>query len=166
MRHPSRIKVSDLLLHVGQTDTIVIEKFSLNLVDNLDLDGVSWELHLQSIDNFTVIATLEKVSCVINDVSDISGVSYKRPVFVDSFMAYFVMSSHDFVSHDEEDSPIFPIDEKNETIDISEMIYQSIVLQEPFVKRTPDEELLYSNVDMDEEDFDDTGIWWTIVFRK
>lgn len=167
MPHPSRIKVSDLLLHVWASDDIIVDWFQTSLVQNLDETWISCVIHLQSIDNFTVIATLQNLVCSINDISDISSTPYKRSVYVDSFQAYFILASHDTGSYDEEDSPIFTIDEKNETIDVSEMIYQAILLQEPFVKRTPEEEsLLDTNVRDDLDMFDDAQIWWSVTFSK
>jgi uncharacterized metal-binding protein YceD (DUF177 family) len=43
----------------------------------------------------------------------------------------------------EDDASVFLIDEKNMIIDIADMLYEAIVLQTPFVKRTPEEERLY-----------------------
>ena len=75
----------------------------------------------------------------IDDVSDVSGEWYVRHVWVDEYKGLFVLSE----SHlqDQWADPIFPISEKNETIDIGDLLYQGILLQEPLIKRTPEEEL-------------------------
>jgi hypothetical protein len=46
------------------------------------------------------------------------------------------------------------------------MLYEAIVLQTPFVKRTPDEERLYIDTWIDDfDDLWDASIWWQIIFR-
>ena len=133
------IKVSDLLLNPGSRDTISIVDLMLDSIPNLRSEWISTILHLQSIDNSSIIATLEGLSCDIDDVSDVSGEWYVRHVWVDEYKGLFVLSE----SHlqDQWADPIFPISEKNETIDIGDLLYQGILLQEPLIKRTPEEEL-------------------------
>ena len=167
MRSLTRIKVSDLLLNVGQTDDVSIDNLQLPSIVWLDDRGIDWKLHLQSIDNSTIIATLQDLRCSINDISDVSGVSYIRSVIVPFFLAYFIVASADKPYNDTDDAPIFFINEKNDTIDTSDMVYQAIGLQEPFVKRTPEEELEYQDVQPEDLDvFDDAPIGGQIVFRK
>lgn len=134
------IKISDLLLNPGSRDTISIVDLMLDTIPNLRSEWISTILHLQSIDNSSIIATLEGLSCDLDDVSDLSGEAYIRHVWVDEYKWLFALS--DSHLQDQGADPIFPISEKNETIDISDMIYQGILLQEPLVKRTPEEELL------------------------
>lgn len=167
MRSLTRIKVSDLLLNVGQVDDVIIDHLHLPVIVWLDDRGIDWKLHLQSIDNSTIIATLQDLRCSINDISDVSSESYIRSVVVPFFLAYFIVASDDKPYNDTDDAPIFFIDEKNDTIDTSDMIYQAIGLQEPFVKRTSEEEQQYQ--DAQPEDFDlldDAPIGWQVVFRK
>lgn len=79
------IKVSDLLLNPGSRDTVSIVDLMLDSIPNLRSEGISTILHLESIDNSSIIATLEGLSCDIDDVSDISGESYVRHVWVDEY---------------------------------------------------------------------------------
>ena len=143
------IKVSDLLLNPGSRDTVSIVDLMLDSIPNLRSEGISTILHLQSIDNSSIIATLEGLSCDIDDVSDISGEGYVRHVWVDEYKWLFVLSE----SHlqDQWADPIFPISKKNETIDSSDLLYQSILLQEPLVKRTPKEDLIAQKEDTTED---------------
>jgi uncharacterized metal-binding protein YceD (DUF177 family) len=55
----------------------------------------------------------------------------------------------------EDDASVFLINEKSMFIDISDMLYEAIILQTPFVKRTPIEETLYNNIPP--ENLDDFG---------
>lgn len=159
------IKVSDLLLDPGARDTVSIVDLMLDTVSNLKPEWISTILHLQSIDNSTIIATLEDLSCDIDDVSDVSAEPYVRHVWVSDYKALFTLS--DSHLQDQGDDPIFPIHAKNETIDIADMIYQGILLQEPLVKRTPEEERQLQE-ESSVEDYvidEEEDVGWTIVIR-
>lgn len=160
------IKVSDLLLNPGSRDTVSIVDLMLDSIPHLRSEGISTILHLQSIDNSSIIATLEGLSCDIDDVSDLSGEPYVRHVWVDEYKGLFVLSESRL--QDQWADPIFPISEKNETIDIGDFLYQGILLQEPLVKRTPEEELLAQKEELIEEDYvidDEADIGWLVVIR-
>jgi len=167
MQSSTRIKVSDLLMYVGETDSIHFDAIVLNSIDGLGSQGIAWTIHLQSIDNSTLIATLENVICVIDDVSDISGTAFQRSVKVDSLSAYFVLLSRMDGFNQEDDSSVFPIDEKSMFIDIEDFLYESIGLQTPFIKRTPKEEKIYMDINEDGlDDIDDPALGGGVVFRK
>ncbi len=160
------IKVSDLLLNPGSRDTVSIVDLMLDGVPHLRPEWISAILHLESIDNSSIIATLEGLSCDIDDVSDVSAEAYVRHVWVDTYKWLFVLSE----SHlqDQWADPIFPISEKNETIDISDFVSQSILLQEPLVKRTPQEELEIQKEDVIEDYSidEDEDVWGIVVIRS
>lgn len=165
MSHSTRIKVSDLLLHIGQIDTVTFSWLIVPSIIWLDVEGISWKLLLQSIDNSTIIATLEDIQCHIHEESDVSWSPYVRTVRPMPFSAYFVLNPSVQTYNEDDDSPIFSIDPKNLTIDTEEMIYQCILLETPFVKRTPDEESAYIAAAPD--DFDVSGeAGWQIIFRR
>lgn len=159
------IKVSDLLLDPGSRDTISIVDLMLDSVPHLKPEGISTILHLQSIDNSTIIATIEDLSCDIDDVSDVSAQPYVRHVWVSDYRALFTLS--DSHLQDQWDDPIFPIHAKNETIDIADMLYQSILLQEPLVKRTPEEERqVQDEVTLEDYTLNEAeDVWGTITIR-
>lgn len=166
MKQATRIKVSDLLLNIWRVDQVNFSWLVLTTIPWLDGKGISWKLLLQSIDNSTIIATLENVVCHIHEESDVSGDSYVRDVLVNSFSAYFVIDPDSQIYNEDDDSPIFPIDPKNITIDTEEMIYQCILLDTPFVKRTPEEEALYATAEPDDLDSFDNDSWGHVVFRS
>lgn len=166
MGQSTRIKVSDLLLNVWGIDEVVFSWLSISSILWLDPKGISWKLTLQSIDNLTIIATLEDIICYIHEESDVSGVPYIRDVASAPFSAYFVVDPDAQTYNEEDDSPIFSIDPKNLTIDTEDMIYQCILLDTPFVKRTPEEELHYISAEPDDLEAFDNANGWQIVFRK
>lgn len=164
----TRIKISDLLLHIWQTDVVDFSWVFLDTIAWLATNGISWSLHLQSIDNSTIIARLDNVRCAINDVSDVSWESYVRKVFVTDFVAYFVLPDFVDAFNQEDDASVFLIDQKNMFIDMADMLYESVVLQTPFVKRTPAEESDYLSSlpdAMDVDDVWDSLVGWQIIFR-
>lgn len=166
MGQSTRIKVSDLLLNVWRIDEVAFSWLMMDSIVWLGSQWISWKLLLQSIDNSTIIATLQDITCFIHEESDISGVVYIRNVLPSAFSAYFVIDPTSQTYNEEDDSPIFPIDPKSVTIDAEEMIYQSIVLDTPFVKRTPEEEALYVLAEPDDLDAFDNDAGGQIVFRK
>jgi len=166
MKQATRIKVSDLLLNIWRIDEVNFSWLVLTTIPWLDDKGISWKLLLQSIDNSTIIATLENIVCHIHEESDISGDPYVRDVLVNSFPAYFVVDPDSQIYNEDDDSPIFPIDPKNIAIDTEEMIYQCILLDTPFVKRTREEEAIYATAEPDDLDSFDNDSWGQIVFRK
>ena len=166
MKQTTRIKVSDLLLNVWRIDTVTFSWLMIGDIVWLDTRWISWKLLLQSIDNSTIIATLEDVVCYIHEESDVSGTPYIRNVRIPSFWAYFVIDPAAQVYNEEDDSPVFAIDIKNATIDVQEMLYQSILLDTPFVKRTPEEQAVYALADPDDLDSFDGDSWWQVIFRN
>jgi hypothetical protein len=106
------------------------------------------------------------VTCCIHEISDISAVPYVRDVSPTLFSAYFVMDPSAQTYNEDDDSPVFPIDPKNLTIDSEEMIYQCILLDTPFVKRTPEEESMYASAEPDDLDAFDNDTGGHIIFRK
>jgi hypothetical protein len=166
MVYSTRIKVSDLLLNVWESDEIDFSGLMIDAIAWLDDKGISWKLHLQSIDNSTIIATLEALTCHIHEISDVSATSYVRDVSPESFSAYFVIDPSAQTYNEDDDAPVFPIDPKNLTIDTKEMVYQCILLDTPFVKRTPEEEATYASADPDNLDAFDNEAGGQIVFRK
>lgn len=145
------IKVSDLLNNVGNSDTVAFEsKFTEELPD-LSEDWISGEITLQSISKDTVMATLNDVKCTLWDICDSCSTEYNRNVLVKEYEAKFidpVLYKDD--PEDQSTGDIFPINHKNELINIEEMVIQSVVLDEPFTKRC--------------KDCEGSDWWWTDVY--
>lgn len=159
------IKVWDLLMQAGKEDTMSFENLFLDVIDGLRKPGIQATLDLQSLDTSTLLLTLQDIQCALDDVSDISGEAYVREVFVPVYTARFALP--DSVMVDDGDDAVFPIDPKNETIDVAEMFVQAITLAQPLVKRTPAEEKELADEMTDDWSLDDEDIhlWWTVVIR-
>lgn len=157
------IKVSDLLRRPSSSDELVIEDCMIDAIPHLRVPGVSALCRFQSTSDGTIVVTLSDITATIDDICDLSGESYIRDIHIISYEWKF---SRDVIFHDdpyyvyEDDFPFLP---DGESINIEDMIIQSIVLQEPLVHIKPGNELVG---DEDEDPLNDTNhTWGTISFR-
>lgn len=152
------VKVSDLLKNPGQTDIIEFEWISTSKIKGLTELGISGTVQLQSVNDETVLVTLEDISCEVSETSDISGKKYIREVYQETFNTKFVRA---FTNENDNQREVFdeefPIDSKNETIDLEDAVVQAIMLQNPIVKVAPGEEVEWDDDEMYYYDFEDEG---------
>lgn len=133
MRHNGfEIKVSDLL-NGKITDTLSFENQHLSEIENLTPEGVSGSLTLQSLDHKSLLVTLNQLKCSLEDSCDHCGKSFVRSLEIQDYVAKYVTEIDPEFQDAEQD--VLLIDIKNGVIDIEEMIYHAIQLEEPFVKR-------------------------------
>ena len=156
------INVWDLLLSAWKMDEISFENEKISEIEWLTKEWISWKILIQSFDKESLLVTLEDVTCTIQEPCDRCTNLYKRNVKVESYTARFQV---EFDKEYDWDDEIFLID-KNETIDVKEMIINAILLQEPFTKKCEkcikeDEE----NWEMDDWDLDSFEWTWNINFR-
>lgn len=131
MKHNGfEIKVSDIL-NSKVTDTITFENRMIPELDALTEKGVSWTIIIQSLDHDSLFVTLD-VECELNDICDRCWNEYQRKISIEGYNAKYVTEQDPSVK-DEEDEILF-IDVKNGVIDVEELIYHAIQLEEPFVK--------------------------------
>jgi uncharacterized metal-binding protein YceD (DUF177 family) len=100
------------------------------------------------------LGTLRDVTCRIEETCDSCGTIYIREITIPEYVVRFVEEGS--LTKEElevAEEAILLINPKDETIDISEMIVQSIVLNEPFAKRCEKCEKRLSS----EEDDEDLG---------
>jgi len=94
---------------------------------------------LRSLNQESVYATLEKVSCVAKEICDTCETPYQRPIEIENYTARFIIGEDNRkLEQESTDEEIFLIDGKNEIIDVEDMIVQAIVLNEPVAKHCPD----------------------------
>ena len=160
----TQIKIADLLLSVGSTDTVSVKGVFIPRVVWLQEEGITLTVSLQSIDDRTVVAMIEKLHCLLDDVSDISWKPFVREITIFDYIGKFVLDDSNLV--DDRDDPLFPI--QWDHIDMEEMIYQSIQLQEPLVKRTKKEQELYDakeSTNMDDDADVDEWVGGVVTIR-
>ena len=133
MRHNGfEIKVSDLL-NGKITDTLSFENQRLSEIENLTPEGVSGSLTLQSLDHKSLLVTLNQLKCSLEDSCDHCGKTFIRELEIENYVAKFVTEIESEFQDKEQD--VLLIDMKNGVIDLEEMLYHAIQLEEPFVKR-------------------------------
>lgn len=157
------IKVSDLLRRPSSSDELVIEDCMIDAIPHLRVPGVSALCRFQSTSDGTIVVTLSDITATIDDICDLSGESYIRDIHITSYEWKF---SPDVVFHDDpyyvyEDD--FPFLSDGESINIEDMIIQSIILQEPLVHIKPGKEIILSDNDSSLDGAVHT--WGTISFR-
>ncbi len=123
------LKVSDLLMESWKTDTIKIQNYKTDLLPNTTKDWINWEIFLQSLDSKTILCILKNFSANMEFISDLSLKNFEKKIECPDYQVRFLL---DFDKNSENafDSE-FPIDPKNITIDLEEIVYQCIKLQEP-----------------------------------
>lgn len=142
------VKISDML-QSKITDHLSFENKSLESLKNLTDDGVSGEITLQSIWKDSIFATIDQCSCSLKEECERCGEAYERDVEIEDYMGKYVLESN--ASEDKEEE-ILLIDAKNGVIDLSELVYHAVQLQEPFVKYCPNCQKEHDA--LPEEDFD------------
>ena len=133
MRHNGfEIKVSDLL-NSKITDTLSFENQHLSEIENLTPEGVSGSLTLQSLDHKSLFVTINQLKCSLEDSCDHCGKTFIRELGIENYVAKYVTEIESEFQDKEQD--VLLIDMKNGVIDVEEMLYHAIQLEEPFVKR-------------------------------
>ena len=116
-----QLKIADML-QTNVTDEIVIENQDLDMIAGLSEAGISAKIRLQSLWRDAIFAVIEELECEITETCDSCGKEYQRAVNVQDYSAEEVLL----------------IDQRNGIIDLWELVYHAIRMQEPFVKRCPD----------------------------
>lgn len=148
------IKISDLLNETGKSDEIAFDHKEVEQLPNVTDEGIAGTLTLQSVGTDSLLGTLHDVTCRIEDPCDSCGKNYSREVNIPEYTARFVIKGS--LTKEEEEAAeeaILFINEKDDTIDISDMVYQAILLNDPFVKRCPACEKKIAAAEDDDEDF-------------
>ena len=156
------IKVGDLLRNPGQSDTVVFNNLLLEDVKNLNSDGVSWSILLQSVGDDTIRVVIQHLEAVLDDVCDLSGEDFQRPIEVKDFSTRF--SAQEPIADDHIYDDVFPLDPHSETIDLYDFFIQSIELQQPLINIKPWNEYLLEEYSDDEDD-DDEHWGWNVIFH-
>ena len=125
------IKISDLLHQLG-SDSIDFDHVFLENMKNISEEGISWTVEFYSMDGKSVFVKLLNLHAEIQEICDRCQTEYTRKIEVKEYSAKYTLDKKEFEESDEE--VIFMIDEKKDTIDIEEMIYQAMNIDTPFVK--------------------------------
>ncbi len=158
------IKISDLLLTPGKKDVIKFSNKFTKKIPQLTDDGIKGEVHLEWLNSGEIKVVLKNIRANVKDICGTCWENFEREVKVPFFETKFVIPSkhHNITEqiHDEE----FIINTKNETIDIEDLVVQSILLEAPLVARCPSHLSQPDEMNSSEEEIQNFG--GTIVFKK
>lgn len=147
MKHNGfEVKISDLL-NGKITDKIVFENKKISEIKNLTDKGISGTVFLQSLDQDSLLVTIDELSCAVEETCDRCGATFCRNIMIEGYIAKYVTTLDPEGKDTEED--IMLIDIRNGVIDLEEMFYHAIQLQEPFIVHCPDCESLPMEEDED-----------------
>lgn len=156
------IKVWDLLRNVGTEDSITFDWKTTTKIENLAWK-ISWKVDLQSLNDTTVLVDLE-LKTSLKQVCDFWWEDFIQDIDLTDIQAQYMLpislEHWDEKIHDEE----YIIDPSFETIDLEELVVQSILLQENIVNVCPTHQPEYEKnaVELDEE-YSQQG--WNISFN-
>jgi uncharacterized metal-binding protein YceD (DUF177 family) len=143
--HTFSIKIADLLNHLG-SDTIEFSEIKTPLLPNLTVEGLKGTLYLHSVDGKSVLVRVESLEVASQEICESCGAAFVRPLHIQEYTAKFTLDVDE--EQDSAEEVLLPIDRKNATITIEEMLYQAVKLQDPFVMRCA----ACETVDNDEEE--------------
>jgi len=159
------IKIADLLIETGRSDEVVFEHKFSDQLPNLDNRGISGSFSIQSLDWSSLMWTLLDVHATFHEVCESCGVSFERSVSIPTYSARFLFEQElkkELTTTSEE--VLFSIDAKSEIIDIEDMVVQSILLNDPFVKRCPQCSARLDSLESDEDSLEEYGSVGNVVF--
>lgn len=118
------------MLRSKVTDTLTFEQKRIPSIENLTSQGASGRITLYSLGEDAIFAKIEQLHCAVSQSCDRCGAEYVEDLLIQDYSAKYVIQL-DHGEDSEED--ILLIDTKNGVIDLEELIYHAIKLQEPFV---------------------------------
>jgi len=159
-----KIKVSDLLKTPWTHDTInFVSKFS-NQIEWLQSNWISWSVFLQSLDYETLYVKLENIKADIYDSCDICWKQYIRNINIEIFETKFVAPENHKNPKEEVHDEEFTISVKDESIDIEDLVSQSIILEKSVINKC--EDCLEKTNDGKNEEIEEFESWNAIKWIK
>ncbi|MEI7919459.1 MAG: YceD family protein [bacterium] len=113
-----------------------------------------------------MLGTLNDISATFHETCDSCDAPFVRSVTIPSYVARFVFED-ELAKKESPDSEevLFFINKKSETIDIEDMVVQSLLLNDPFVKRCDACTKRLENMSDDDDEFNDVEPKSNIIFR-
>lgn len=160
------IKIADLLNETGKKDSIYFDNKFSDQIKGLEKKGISGTFTIQSLNNDSILWTLDDTKCRINETCESCGNNFTRNINIPTYTARFVdQNEWAEEKNKNSDEDVFLINLKDETINIEDMIVQAIVLNDPFVKRCEECEKRLEKESEDENNVDYFESKGNIVFN-
>ena len=130
-----KIKVADLLNNPGNSDTIKFEKKYLKDPDaKVEFPGISWEIFLQSLSSDEILWKLKNLKFNIKYICDKCLEEYETTHKINSNEEIRFVNQEVYPIKEKIYDTVFPIDMKNQIIDLTPLIEVIVKNQEPVVK--------------------------------
>ena len=130
-----KIKIADLLNNPGNSDTIKFENKYLKETDlDLQKPWISWEVFLQWLSKNEVLVKIKKLKFSLNYTCDKCLDNFSKSYEIDNLEDVRFVNEEELPINEKIYDTTFPIDMKNQTIDLSQLVEIIIKNQEPFVK--------------------------------
>lgn len=150
------IKVSDLLKHSWTRDTIQLHnKFSTILPQVTD-EWISANVELLWLDEKTLLLTILKANATIINTCDRCWKEYKETLSINNIEVKCFLEEERPYTYSTDDD-ILLITKKDETINLEEVIVESLVLQRTVKSLCSECQVMSTWYDEDEAD-----LWWQI----
>lgn len=104
---------------------------------------------MQSLGRDAIFAKIDRLECSLHSVCDRCGAEYQRNITIEGYQGKYVLSVD--ASEDKEEEILF-IDAKNGVIDLGELIFHAIKLEDPFVNYCPACEQERAQLPVEDED--------------
>lgn len=141
-----RIKVSDLLLNPGQKDYLEFDEKYIEWEEYLSWLPISWKVEVQSLDHNTLAVTLVEIKTKKTEQCEKCWNDFEREIIINNYFAKYINPQSQEENKDKTDED-FEIEMRDETIDIKDMVIQSILIDKPLVISCNKCELLNTNED-------------------
>ncbi len=145
-----RIKVSDILLSPGKEETMKLENKKTTQIKNLHESWVNWDVLIRWLDEKTVLVELN-ITAYLDEICEVSGNDYVQEIKVESYQSKFSLPEENIIDLIQE-GDMWEISERDKTIDIEEMVVNSILLNKPTVNKSP--EIIERDKNNPVEDYD------------
>jgi len=130
-----KIKVSDLLTNPWDTDTIKFEKKFLKTNDiNLTDKWIAWEIFLQWLNHDEILVKINFLTFENNFICDKCLDNYEKSYELKNLEEVRFVNPENIEIAENIHDNLFPIDMKNQNIDISELIEIVVKNEEPIIK--------------------------------
>ena len=138
MKGTFTLKISDLLQNIG-SDRVVFDE-----------QGMKGVLELYALDGKSVLVKVKDFEKNVESVCDRCAKTFMREIRVPEYVAKYTLDKKEF--EESEEDVLFLIDEKNQTIDVEELLYQVTISEDPFVLKCPECQEATADLEDDEDE--------------
>jgi hypothetical protein len=132
------IKVGDLLQETGRSDEVIFENKWTDNLPGLTDEGITGTISMQSLSKDSVFVELENINCELNSVCDTCEAEFVRSITVEDYSGKYVLGDENIkLEQEHSEEEIFPINSRDETINIEDMMIQAIRLGDPIAIHCP-----------------------------